>query len=63
MKKGKKLKKSKRKGLKIKTVHHSFAIFYYGIMIVMAISLLLYFIYIKSIIDPWLDYMSNSTLP
>ena len=58
-----KQKKKKKKNSKLGSVHHSFAIFYYGIMIVMALSLMLYFVYIKSVIDPWLDFMSNSTIP
>lgn len=53
----------KRKREKLKGVKNSFAIVYYGIMIVMAISLMLYFVYIKSIIDPWLSFMNNSTIP
>ena len=55
--------KKKRKGLRLGSVHHSLAAFYYIIMIIMAVSLMLYFVYIKTIIDPWLEFMANSTIP
>jgi hypothetical protein len=58
---GKKKNKMKRKSSKLGTVHHSLAIFYYLLMIVGAISLMIYLFYIKDIIDPYLQQFVNST--
>ena len=62
MPRSKKNKMGKNKS-KIGTAHHTLASIYYIIMIMMALFLIITLINIKNIIDPWLDYMSNSTIP
>lgn len=59
---GRKKKKNKMKrNSKLGTVHHSLAIFYYILMIIGAISLMLYLFYIKELLDPYLQGIGNST--
>lgn len=58
----KKGKRNKReKGTHIATTHHGLAIIYYLIMIILAIFFIYYFIYLKGILDPYLDEMTNNT--
>jgi len=60
-KKKKKKNKMKRKGSKLGSIHHSLAIFYYILMILGALSLMIYLMYVKDIIDPYLQAIGNST--
>ena len=62
MPRSKKSKMGKNKS-KMGTAHHTLASAYYIIMIAMALFLIITLVNIKSIIDPWLAYMANSTIP
>ena len=50
-----------KRNSKLGSIHHSLAIFYYLLMIVGAISLMMYLMYVKNVIDPYLQQFANST--
>ena len=58
-----KRKNKKRKGSKLGSVHHGIAIFYYLLMIISTVSLIIYFMYVRTILDPLLNQIGNVTLP
>lgn len=55
-------KKGKKKSW-LGSIHHSFAIIYYAIMIGMAILLVVYITQLKNTLDPWLQFLENTTIP
>lgn len=56
-------KRKRKKNSRLGSIHHSFAIIYYLIMIGLALFLVVYFTYLKNAIDPWIQYLENATLP